>query len=59
MHSYYLAKSLESEVLANTIYNHEIPAIIGKKNYFGVQFHPEKSSFAGQKFISNWIKLSL
>jgi glutamine amidotransferase len=57
VHSYYLAKSLESEVLANTIYNHEIPAIIGKKNYFGVQFHPEKSSFAGQKFISNWIKL--
>ena len=57
VHSYYLTKSLESEVLANTIYSHEIPAIIGKKNYFGVQFHPEKSSFAGQKFISNWIKL--
>ena len=57
VHSYYLDKSLESEVLANTIYSHQIPAIIGKKNYFGVQFHPEKSSFAGQKFISNWIKL--
>jgi glutamine amidotransferase len=57
VHSYYLTKSLNSEVLASTHYAHEIPAIIGKKNYYGVQFHPEKSSFAGQKFISNWIKL--
>jgi len=34
-----------------------MPAIIGKKNFFGVQFHPEKSSLAGQKIISNWLSL--
>ena len=57
VHSYYLTKYLEKEVLAKTVYSHDIPAIIGEKNYYGVQFHPEKSSFAGQKFISNWIRL--
>lgn len=57
VHSYYLTKCLEKEVLAKTVYSHDIPAIIGEKNYYGVQFHPEKSSFAGQKFISNWIRL--
>ena len=57
VHSYYLTKCLEKEVLAKTVYSHNIPAIIGEKNYYGVQFHPEKSSFAGQKFISNWIRL--
>ena len=57
VHSYYLTKSIKQEVLANTIYSHNMPAIIGKKNFFGVQFHPEKSSLAGQKIISNWLSL--
>ena len=57
VHSYYLTKSIKQEVLANTIYSHDMPAIIGKKNFFGVQFHPEKSSLAGQKIISNWLSL--
>ena len=29
---------------------------IGKENYIGVQFHPEKSGNSGQKFIYNWLK---
>ena len=57
VHSYYLTKSIKQEVLANTIYSHDMPAIIGKKNFFGVQFHPEKSNLAGQKIISNWLSL--
>jgi len=57
VHSYYLTKSIKQEVLANTIYSHDMPAIIGKKNFFGVQFHPEKSGLAGQKIISNWLSL--
>ena len=57
VHSYYLTKSIKQEVLANTTYSHSMPAIIGKKNFFGVQFHPEKSSLAGQKIISNWLSL--
>ena len=56
IHSYYLNTSKKDQVLANTNYNHIIPAIIGKDNYIGVQFHPEKSSISGQKIITNWLK---
>ena len=56
VHSFALESNSTNEILANTIYNQKIPAIIGKDNYIGVQFHPEKSGNSGQKFIYNWLK---
>lgn len=56
VHSYALENKNSNEILANTTYNQKIPAIIGKDNYIGVQFHPEKSGNSGQKFIYNWLK---
>ena len=56
VHSYALENKISNEILANTTYNQKIPAIIGKDNYIGVQFHPEKSGNSGQKFIYNWLK---
>ena len=56
VHSYALESKNSNEILANTIYNRKFPAIIGKDNYIGVQFHPEKSGNSGQKFIYNWLK---
>ncbi len=55
VHSYYLNTLDKNQILANTTYNHLIPAVIGRDNYLGVQFHPEKSSLSGQKIISNWL----
>ena len=55
VHSYCLEKYKLDEIIAYTTYNHKIPAIIGKKNFLGVQFHPEKSGNSGQKFIHNWL----
>ena len=55
VHSYYLNTFKKDQILADTNYNHKIPAIIGKDNYIGVQFHPEKSSVSGQKIITNWL----
>ena len=55
VHSYYFKTKEKNRVYANTNYNHKIPAVIAKDNYVGVQFHPEKSSFSGQKLISNWL----
>ena len=55
VHSYYLNTDEKSEVYANTYYSHKIPAVIARDNYVGVQFHPEKSSYSGQKLISNWL----
>lgn len=59
VHSYYLETSKINQIIANTNYCHQIPAIVGKDNYLGVQFHPEKSSFSGQKLISNWLKWNI
>ena len=56
VHSYYLQESEKDKVIANTDYCHQIPAIVGKENYLGVQFHPEKSSLSGQKLIFNWLR---
>ena len=56
VHSYYLNTFKKDQILAVTDYNHKIPAIIGKDNYIGVQFHPEKSSVSGLKIITNWLK---
>ena len=56
VHSYALECSQTNQIIANTIYSQKIPAIIGRDNYIGVQFHPEKSGNSGQKFIYNWLK---
>ena len=56
VHSYALKSKNSREILANTTYNQKIPAIIGRDNYIGVQFHPEKSGNSGQRFIYNWLK---
>ena len=56
VHSYALESKRTDQIIAKTIYDKKIPAIIGKENYIGVQFHPEKSGNSGQKFIYNWLK---
>lgn len=50
VHSYY-ADSNFSEVLAYTEYGEKIPAIVKKNNVYGFQFHPEKSSKAGENLL--------
>ena len=56
VHSYVLECKKTNQIIANTNYSQKIPAIIGRDNYIGVQFHPEKSGNSGQKFIYNWLK---
>ena len=56
VHSYALQSKEIKQIIANTNYSQKIPAIVGKENYIGVQFHPEKSGNSGQKFIYNWLK---
>ena len=46
VHSYY-AKGCEDSLLASTEYGADVPAIVGKDNVYGCQFHPEKSGRAG------------
>ena len=50
VHSYY-AKCREEYVIAETEYGIRVPAVVGRGNVFGSQFHPEKSGEAGLKFL--------
>lgn len=55
VHSYYLEDS--SFCIAKCQYNIEFCCAIQKDNFWGVQFHPEKSAEYGKKIIQNFINL--
>lgn len=54
-HSYYLPKN--SSTIAVTEYGIEFTAAIEINNFYGVQFHPEKSGEAGTQLLKNFIEL--
>jgi imidazole glycerol phosphate synthase glutamine amidotransferase subunit len=56
MHSYEMVNY--TDIVALTKYNsHSFVSVVHKGNFYGVQFHPEKSREAGIKLLSNFIKL--
>ena len=56
VHSYFVSKSKETVALSD--YNGAYSVTLQKENFYGVQFHPEKSSQKGQQVLSNFLKLS-
>jgi glutamine amidotransferase len=56
VHSFAVAPS--EFMLASCDYGSRFAAIIGKGNYLGMQFHPERSSTVGRKLLQNFIALS-
>ena len=56
VHGYYAEKSVNTIATAN--YGTEYSSALQKNNFYGVQFHPEKSSEAGQKILENFITLN-
>ncbi|MEM2907265.1 MAG: imidazole glycerol phosphate synthase subunit HisH [Candidatus Odinarchaeota archaeon] len=56
VHSYYATGVNIEFLIAETEYGVIFPSIIGLKNVFATQFHPEKSGDNGLKIISNFIK---
>lgn len=55
VHSYYVP--LCKETLAISHYNGPYSVALQKANFYGVQFHPEKSSRKGQLLLQNFLKL--
>ncbi len=41
---------------ATADYGRAIPAIVRRGNFWGAQFHPERSSAAGANFLTAWLK---
>lgn len=54
-HSY--AMELSDSTIAHTNYGQLFSSVIEYKNYYGVQFHPEKSSTPGQQLIKNFLEI--
>jgi glutamine amidotransferase len=53
VHSYYAA--LSSDTIAVCHYDIAYSAALAKDNFFGTQFHPEKSSAVGNKILENFL----
>ncbi len=56
VHSYYAAVS--KDTAAKTDYILPYSAALQKDNFYGVQFHPEKSGQVGEKILKNFIQLT-
>jgi glutamine amidotransferase len=57
VHSYYPLPSRKDVIITETDYGVKFPSILAYKNLYGMQFHPEKSSEAGQIILKNFVKL--
>ena len=55
VHSYYVTKG--ENTIATTHYLHDYSAAIKKDNFYGVQFHTEKSATVGDQILMNFLKL--
>jgi glutamine amidotransferase len=55
VHGFFVPVSVNT--LATTFYGTSFSSILQKKNFYGVQFHPEKSSGAGSTLIKNFVEL--
>ena len=55
VHSFY-AESCD-EAIATSDYDIEYASALQKDNFYGVQFHPEKSSIAGEQILKNFLEL--
>ncbi len=56
VHSFHLAPREEDDLVASTDYGGPLTAIVGRDNFVGTQFHPEKSQTLGLKLIANFLK---
>ncbi len=56
VHSYFVSKIENSDVIANCKYGIEFPAVFAKNNLIGVQFHPEKSQSNGDNLLQNFVE---
>ena len=55
VHSY--RAPLSQSTLASCLHGEEFAAIVSQGNFHGAQFHPERSSISGARFLANFLEL--
>jgi glutamine amidotransferase len=56
VHSFHIAPKAPSDLVASADYGGPVTAIVGRDNFVGTQFHPEKSQALGLKLIGNFLR---
>jgi len=57
VHSYFFNANYDKNIVGITNYNNSFASIIKRNNFYGVQFHPEKSQVQGLRIIKNFLDL--
>jgi len=55
VHSYRVKPNSNEVITAESDYGIKVPAVVEQDNFFGTQFHPEKSGSVGQIMIKNFL----
>jgi len=55
VHSYRVKPDSNDIITAESDYGIKVPAVVEQDNFFGTQFHPEKSSSVGKIMIKNFL----
>jgi glutamine amidotransferase len=58
VHSYVPDPVSRRDEVAYTKYGVKFPSVVTRRNIFGTQFHPEKSSKVGLKILENFVSIS-
>ncbi|MET3697537.1 glutamine amidotransferase [Bacillus oleivorans] len=58
VHSFYVQTDEDAVMAYSDYFDVKVPAIVGRANVYGMQFHPEKSSRLGMQLLSNFTKLA-
>ena len=56
VHSYRVNPDSNDVITAESDYGIKVPAVVEYGNFFGTQFHPEKSSSVGKIMLENFLK---
>jgi glutamine amidotransferase len=56
VHSY--AAAVSDVTLARTDYGAQVSAVVRRGNFWGAQFHPERSAATGSRVLANFLRLS-
>ncbi|MBO0750517.1 MAG: imidazole glycerol phosphate synthase subunit HisH [Bradyrhizobiaceae bacterium] len=56
VHSYHLQVAEPADLVADCDYGGTVTAMVGRDNFAGTQFHPEKSQRLGLALIANFLK---
>jgi glutamine amidotransferase len=57
VHSFAPAPTDPRDILGTAVYSAPFASVVARENFYGVQFHPEKSSAAGLRLLANFARI--